>query len=123
MNIPTPVKPRGVIETVLAILLLLILLFDLVSVLGVFSGVFTYAIIFAVSFNGSFEKLVSLFKNKRGLAAFVYGLLMVLIIALPFIYIVSALTDYATGADQWIANAKANGIPPLHDWISGLPVV
>jgi hypothetical protein len=48
---------------------------------------------------------------------------MVLIIALPFIYIVSALTDYATDAEQWITNAKANGIPALPEWIAGLPVV
>src|SRR6187399_1000481 len=123
MNPLNQPKLRGLSETVLAILLLLILLLGLVTVLGVFSGVFTYAIIFAVSFNGSFDKLTSLLKGKRSLAAFIYGLLMVAIIAIPFIYIISALSDYATEAQQWLANAKANGVPALPEWITGLPVV
>ena len=56
-------KPRGVIETALALLLLLILLFGLYTVLSVFFGVFTYAIIFSVSFFKLFERLARLLKK------------------------------------------------------------
>lgn len=114
-------KTRGVIETSLALLLLLLLLFDLYTVLSAFFGVFTYAIIFSVSFAGLFERMVGLLKNKRSLAAFIFALLLIAIIALPFIYIVSALGDYAAKAQQWITDAKTQGVPSMPDWIAGIP--
>jgi predicted PurR-regulated permease PerM len=83
--------------------------------------VFTYAIIFSVSFAKLFERLVSLLKNKRKLAAFIYALLLIAVIALPFIYIISALSDYAAGAQQWISDAKTEGVPALPEWVTGLP--
>jgi predicted PurR-regulated permease PerM len=123
MNSLLPGKPRGFIETALALLLLLILLFDLYTVLSVFFGVFTYAIIFSVSFAKLFDRLASGLKNKRKLAALIYAILLIAIIALPFIYIISALSDYAAQAQQWIIDAKTTGVPALPDWIAGLPFV
>ena len=123
MNSPLQNKSRGFIETSLALLLLLILLFNLYTVLSVFLGVFTYAIIFSVSFAGLFESLVRLLKNKRKLAAFIYALLLIAIIALPFIYIISALGDYAAKAELWINDFQTNGVPPLPTWVAELPSV
>ncbi|WP_336516383.1 AI-2E family transporter [Pollutibacter soli] len=114
---------RGIIETVLALLFLLILLWDLYLVLSVFFGVFTYAIIFSVSFAAPFERLVVFFKNRRKLAAIIYGLILLLIIALPFVYIITALSTHASGVATWIAEVKEKGVPPLPDWISTLPIV
>lgn len=116
-------KSRGFIETALALLLLLILLFDLYTVLSVFFGVFTYAIIFSVSFAKLFERMAGFLKNNRKLAAFIYALLLIALIALPFIYIVSALGDYAVRAQEWIAQVKTSGVPALPSWIGGLPFV
>ena len=121
MNTTLPGKSRGFIETALALLLLLILLFDLYTVLSVFFGVFTYAIIFSASLAQPFEWLVRQFKNKRSLAAFVYAVLLIGLVALPFIFIVSALGDYAAQAQQWITDAKAGGVPDLPGWIAGIP--
>lgn len=123
MNTIVSVKPRGFIEMALALLLLLILLFDLYTVLSIFFGIFTYAIIFSVSLANGFERLVILLKNNRKLAAFIYGLLLIALIALPFIYIISALSDYCAQAQQWIIDAKSNGVPPLPDPIAGMPFV
>jgi predicted PurR-regulated permease PerM len=123
MNALLQGKSRGFIETALAFLLLLILLFDLYTVISVFFGVFTYAIIFSVSLAKLFERLVRLLNNKRKLAAFIYALLLIAVIALPFIYIISALSDYAAKAQQWITDAKTQGVPALPDWIAGLPFV
>jgi predicted PurR-regulated permease PerM len=123
MNITDQGKTRGFIETALALLLLLILLFDLYTVLSVFFGVFTYAIIFAVSLAGSFEYLVKLLKNKRTLAAFIYAILLIVIVALPFIFIVSALSEYAAKALQWINDAKGGTVADLPGWISGIPLI
>ena len=121
MNTILQGKTRGFIETALALILLLILLFDLYTVLSVFFGVFTYAIIFSVSLTGAFELLVKLFKNKRSLAGFVYALILIAVVALPFIFIVSALSEYAAEAQQWITDAKAGGVPDLPGWIAGVP--
>ncbi len=123
MDTLTKDNARRVIETALALLFLLILLFDLYVVLSVFFGVFTYAIIFSVALAGLFERLVKLFKNKRGLAAFVYAVLLILIIAMPFIYIISVLSDYVTQVMLWISSAKVNGVPDLPAWIATLPFV
>jgi predicted PurR-regulated permease PerM len=116
-------KSRGFIETALALLLLLILLANLFTVLSVFLGVFTYAIIFSVSFAGLFESLVRLVKNKRKLAAFIYALLLIAIVAMPFIYIISALGDYADRAVQWVNDFNTHGVPALPAWIAELPYV
>jgi len=123
MNSFNPDQRRNVIETALVVLLLLILLSSLYTVLSIFLGVFTYAIIFAVSFYPLFEKFVSLLKNKRKLAAFIYGLLVVGIIVLPFIYLINSLGNNVQDAKLWVADAKINGVPPLPGWVTGLPVV
>jgi predicted PurR-regulated permease PerM len=116
-------RPRGFIESALALLLLFMLLFGLYRVLSVFFGVFTYAIIFSVALAKLFESLVRLLNNKRKLAAFIYALLLIGLIAMPFIYIISALSGYAAQAEQFIIQAKTSGVPPLPGWIAGLPFI
>ena len=121
MNAIVQNKSRGFIETALALLLLLILIFELYKVLAVFAGVFTYAIIFSVSFAGLFESLVRLAGNKRGLAAFIYAVILIAVIAVPFYFIIAALSGYVGQAEQWITDPKANGVPALPAWVEGVP--
>lgn len=123
MNSFNPDQRRNVIETALVLLLLLILLSSLYTVISIFLGIFTYAIILAVSFSPLFEKFVRLLKNKRKLAAFIYALLLAGIVALPFIYLIGELANFIQQSQTWIADAKANGLPPLPGWITGLPLV
>jgi predicted PurR-regulated permease PerM len=123
MNPSLPAKPKSYFESAVALLLLFLLLFSLYRVLGVFFGVFTYAIIFSVSFAGLFEDLVRLLRNKRKLAAFIYALLLILIIAVPFVFIISALTDYAHEVQHMIVNSKTHGVPDLPAWIASVPKV
>ncbi|MCW3119334.1 MAG: family transporter [Chitinophagaceae bacterium] len=123
MNSPVPTSSRTFIETVLVLLLLLALMFALYDVLRVFFGVFTYALIFSVSFATPFERLVRILKNKRRLAAFLYSLLLITAIALPFIYIISAMSQQLNDAGQWIADVKENGLPPLPSWVAALPYI
>jgi hypothetical protein len=123
MNSISPVKSRSVIETALALLLLFILLFDLYAVLRVFFGVFTYAIIFSVSFAKLFEKLVRLLNNKRKLAAFIYGLLLVaiIVVAIHLYHIcIGRLFDKRKAMDE---RRTDHGIPPLPAWIVATPLV
>ena len=116
------VKPKSYFEVAIALLLLFVLLFSLYRVLSVFFGVFTYAIIFSVSFYSLFEGLSKRLKNKRSLAAFIYALLLILIVATPFYYIISALSDYAVQAEQWIKDVQVNGVPDLPAWIANMPI-
>jgi predicted PurR-regulated permease PerM len=123
MNSFNPDQRRNVIETALVFLLLLVLLSALYTVIGVFLGVFTYAIILAVAIYPLFEKLVRLLNNKRKLAAFIYALILIAVVALPFIYLINELGNFLHESQKWVANARENGLPPLPEWIAGLPVV
>ena len=114
---------RSIIETALVLLLLLILLSSLYTVLSIFLGVFTYAIILAVAIHPLFEKLARLLGGRRKLAAFIYALLLIGIVALPFVYLINELAGLLQQSKVWLADAKANGLPPLPEWIAGLPVV
>jgi predicted PurR-regulated permease PerM len=114
---------RSAIEIILVLLLLLSLLLALYDVLKIFFGVLTFALIFSVSFAGPFERLSALLKNRRGLAAFIYSVLLIAIIALPFFYIISALRSHIREAIGWVGHVKANGLPPLPVWVSGLPFI
>lgn len=112
---------RNVIETALVLLLLLIMLYATYNTLSAFFGIFTFAIIFSVSFFSLFEKMCGWFGGKRKIAAFVYGLLMVAIIAVPFTYLISELVEYAHKAQGLIADIKKNQVPALPEWIGGIP--
>lgn len=114
---------RNVIETILVLLLLLALLFALYDVLKVFFGVLTFALIFSVSFARPYERLATRLKGRRKLAAVIYSLLLTSIIALPFIYIISAMSGHVSVVIQWLETVKTNGLPPLPDWVIKLPLV
>jgi len=123
MNTFNTDQRRNSVETALVVLLLLILLSTLYTVLSVFLGVFTYAIILAVAIHPLFEKLARVLGGRRKLAAFIYALLLIGIVALPYIYLISELANYAQQSIKYVTDAKENGLPPLPEWIAGLPVV
>ena len=114
---------RDVIETVIVLLLLLALMLALYDVLRVFFGIITFAIIFSVSFAKLFEKLVRGLNNRRKLAAVIYSIVLITIIAVPLIFIFSAFTRHLKDAGIWLAEVKENGLPPLPLWLSRMPVV
>ena len=114
---------RSAIETVLVLLALLALMVALYDVLRVFFGVFTFAIIFSVSFAVFFEKLVNVLGKRRKLAAVIYSVLLITIVALPFIYIIASLSRHVKEVGNWVSDIKTNGVPPLPDWIVKLPYV
>ena len=121
--IPPGPGSRSMIETILVLFLLASLMLALYDVLRVFIGVLTFALIFSVSFAGPFEKLVKLFNKRRSLAAVVYSVLLLAIIALPFVFIISAFRNHLRGAIAGLNDIKTNGLPPLPTWIPRLPLV
>ena len=118
-----PGTSRSMIETILVLLLLLGLMLALYDVLKVFFGVLTFALIFSVSFAGIFERLARLIGNRRKLAACIYTLALIAIVALPIIFIISALRHHVKESIAWMNDVRTNGLPPLPAWISGLPIV
>ncbi|MBT2561363.1 AI-2E family transporter [Pedobacter sp. ISL-68] len=113
--------PRNLIETSLLILALLALLFALYDVFKIFFGVFTFAIIFYSSFAGPFERLVWLLANQRKLAGIIYALILILVIALPFIFMITALGKHIGDIAHWMEAVKTHGVPPLPEKITKLP--
>src|ERR1700748_704151 len=85
---------KNLIETILIVLLFLGLLYALYQVLEAFFGVLTFALVFAVSFSKPYQQLTKLLHGKRKIAGIIYSVLLITIIALPFIYLISALTHH-----------------------------
>src|SRR5882757_7568606 len=121
--IPPGPGSRSMIETILVLFLLASLLLALYDVLRVFVGVLTFALIFSVSFAGAFEKLVRLLNKRRTLSAVVYSVLLLAIIALPFVFIISAFRNHLREAIAGLNDIKTNGLPPLPAWIPRLPLL
>jgi len=114
---------RNIIETILVVLLLLALIFALYDVLKVFFGVFTFALIFYVSFQIPYERLVRLMNNKRKLAAVIYSIVLIVIVALPFVYMIAAMGKHVKEILAMITEVQEHGLPPLPEKIAGLPYV
>ncbi|MDI3320552.1 AI-2E family transporter [Pinibacter soli] len=123
MSEPSHPNSGRITETVLILLLLLGLIYAMFTVLQAFFGVFTFAIIFAVSFAKPFERLVKFFGQRRKLAAVVYSILLIAIVAVPVIYMISSLSSHVRETIHWISSVRENGLPPLPDWIANLPFV
>ncbi|WP_217605659.1 AI-2E family transporter [Chitinophaga sp. GbtcB8] len=123
MRISNPRTPRSIIETVLVLLLLLALLYALYEVLQVFFGVFTFALIFFVSFEAPFEWLARVLGNRRKLAAVIYSIVLIVIVALPLVYLIASLGRHVKEGLRIITDIQTNGLPALPDNIAQLPLV
>jgi predicted PurR-regulated permease PerM len=114
---------RNIVEAILVVILLVCLMLALYDVLKVFFGVLTFALIFSVSFVAPFEWLCRLLGNRRSLAAFIYTLILITIVALPLVFIIHALTHHLKDALLLMGDIRTKGLPPLPRWISNLPLV
>ncbi len=123
MNITTNRTPRNFIETILVIFLLLALLVAMYFVLQLFFGVLTFAIVFAISFERFFEWIAKKVHHKRKLAATLYCVLLIAIVALPTGFLFSSLTRNAKPVLEWVNNVKENGLPPLPSTIANIPLL
>ena len=114
---------RDFIESILVVLLFLALMLALYDVLRVFFGVLTFALIFSVSFNKSFARLVKFLKNRRKLAACIYSIILIAIIAVPLVYIFSSFSHRVKDAIVLVNEIKEKGLPPLPVWLLHLPFI
>jgi predicted PurR-regulated permease PerM len=121
MDITTRTEIRRSVQMALILLLLFLLLFTLYSALSVFIGVFTFAIIFSVSFHGLFEKLRPLAGRFKKLPAIIYGLLMVSLVAVPFIFLIRKLGDVLRDVLNLFEHIQKGHVPALPGFIRNLP--
>jgi predicted PurR-regulated permease PerM len=119
----TGVKQRSPIELALVLLIFLALLYAAYNTLNAFFGIFIFALIFAVAFSSLFEKIVASVGGKRKLVAFVYAIVLLVIVALPFVYLVNVIGEYAHKTQVVFTEIKNHNVPPLPEWLSGLPYV
>jgi predicted PurR-regulated permease PerM len=123
MNKYIHIETRNIIESILVLFLLLALMLALYDVLRVFFGVLTFALIFSVSFAKPFEWLVKILKNRRKLAAFIYSIILVAVIAVPLVYIFSAFSRHVKHAIILVTEIKEKGLPSLPLWLSRIPFI
>lgn len=121
-TVPQP-SQKNFLENVVALILFLLFLAATFYTLSVFLGIFTFAVIFAVPFAPLFEKLVRKLGGKRKLAAFIYGLILVTFVALPLLYVISALTNYGHQLQVLAGEIRNHKIPVLPAWVGELPYV
>jgi predicted PurR-regulated permease PerM len=112
---------RNMVEAILVVILLVSLMLALYDVLKVFFGILTFALIFSVSFAVPFEWLSRVLGGRRTLASIIYTLLLITIVALPLVFIISALRHHVKDAIAWMNDIRANGLPPLPHWVTNLP--
>lgn len=111
------------IETLLIVLLFLGLLYALFEVLKAFMGVFTFALIFAVSLAKPFEKLVAVCRGRRKLAAVIYSIILIVIVAQPFLLFISNVNHHIRELIKFVTQVKEHGLPPLPESIVDIPVI
>ena len=123
INKPLGNSSRNIVEAILVVILLVSLMLALYDVLKVFFGILTFALIFSVSFAVPFEWLARVLGNRRILASIIYTVLLVAIVALPLVFIISALRHHVKDAIAWMNDIRTNGLPPLPKWVANLPLV
>lgn len=123
MDSPLVQKDRNIFEYTLVLLLFLVLIWALFTVTQSFFGVFTYAVILAVSFSGTFDKLIRVFGNRKWIAIIAYTLLLLTVMAIPFIFFLHALGRYFHVVQEFLLRVRTDGLPPLPDSLAQTPYV
>ncbi len=122
MNKASNTRQGNIIERVLVVFLLLALLVALYTVLHLFFGVLTFALVFAISFEDFYEGLVKRIKNKRKTGAFLYALLLIIILAVPLSFLFSSLSRNVKPVVEWVNYVKVHGLPPLPQSVADIPL-
>ncbi len=123
LNKSTQSGSRNMVEAILVVILLVSLMLALYNVLKVFFGILTFALIFSVSFAVPFEWLSRVLGGRRILASVIYTVVLITIVALPLVFIISALRHHVKDAIIWMNDIRTNGLPPLPGWVTNLPLV
>ncbi len=117
------VKNRNPIEYALILLMFLAIIYATYNTLSAFLGIFTFALIFSVAFSSLFEIVTRSLGGRRKLVAFIYALVLLTIVALPFVYLINAIGEYAHKTQVVVAEIRNHNVPPLPEWLGGLPYV
>jgi predicted PurR-regulated permease PerM len=67
--------------------------------------------------------MVDLFRGRRKLAAVIYSLVLISIVAVPLIFLISAMSRHLRELAPWLETVRKNGLPPLPPAIANLPLI
>ena len=121
MEVLSKSEIRTYVRTFLSLLFLALLLYALYSVISPFLGVFTFAIIFAVSFHKFFEKHRGKAGKYTKLPAIIYAILMVSLVAIPFIFLLGKLGNVLHGLTETFGEIREGKVPALPMFIQNIP--
>lgn len=119
--IKTPSVLRNPVESNIILISLLLLLIALYQVLRIFFGVFTFALIFYVSFFKNFEHFTLLLKGRRKLAGMIYSIVLIVLMAIPFIFMVTALGKHIKEVEHYVTIVHTKGLPAVPISITEIP--
>lgn len=110
-------------EQVVGVMAVLVLAGGTLIVIAPFITALLWGAILAYCTWQPFQRLTRVLHGHRVLAALLVGLLILLVVILPLFY---AGLSFSARVPQLVMLAKerlAAGVPPLPDWLTGLPVV
>lgn len=118
---PEPSLRQRVIDSALALVLVALLLGISIKVLTPFLGVITYAVILATATWQPFQRLADWMGGRRR-AAIAFALISGAVVAMPLYMLFNTLVDIVQLGRLWFTRIHTEGIPPLPEWLTTLPV-
>ena len=110
-------------ERRIGIVILLVLLLGCLVVLWPFVSALLWAVVLCFSSWPVYSRLLKLVGNRRGLAAFLMTLGMILIVLLPFVLVGATLADNVNDVSAAVKKWIDQGPPAPPEWLAKLPVV
>jgi predicted PurR-regulated permease PerM len=118
-----PPPARDLTRTTLSVLFIGMFIAANYWILKPFLPSFIWALTIVVATWPLMLRLQALLGGKRGFAVAVMSLALLLLFIVPFTFAVVTLSDNADTIKGWADSLKAQGLPPLPGWVSGIPLV
>ena len=115
-------QPSRDFSRVLAVLLILLLAALSFLILAPFFTAIIWAATIAVATWPALIKLTGRLGGRRGLAAALMTLVMLLVFFVPLVVAVGAVVNHADDVASWSRELAASGIPDAPGWVSKIPV-
>ena len=113
----------GRVEQIVGTVVVTFLLIGCFTILRPFLVPILWAMILALATRPAYLRLLGLVGGRAGLAASLMSLLLVLALLVPVLVLGGSVAEQAVGFVGTARAALESGLPPLPDWLAGLPLV
>lgn len=111
------------IERLVAVTAVILLIGACMVILAPFFAPLLWAAIICFCSWGIYMRLVSVLRGRRGLAAFILMLVVLLCVVGPFFFAVAGLVGQADELKGFANTLIERGMPALPDWVARLPLI